>query len=168
MKISIKLEKLPEFERAFSRLSGTMKAGILRPVFLDGATVLQGTVQQEAAFSSKTGALQRSIVAKLAQRSDEAVAYMAVDFAKLTAVDKRGKKIRYPYIVEHGARPHIIKASGGKGALKFGGTFTKEVKHPGFRGREFFRRGVARGRPRAKSVIESGLVRKIEALNRGA
>ena len=157
MAFKVELQGFREFESKVRALGRSVRQET-GPVLLSGATILQGFVRQEAAFSSLTGAMQRAIVAKMRERGgDEAVAYMAVDLKKLSKRDKGGKIIPYPYFVESGVRPHAITAKAG-GSLFYKGTFRERVKHPGFRGRQFFRRGVARGRYAAKRDMEAKLI----------
>jgi HK97 gp10 family phage protein len=44
------------------------------------------------------------------------------------------KKAWYAYLVEHGAKPHLIK-----GPIKFGGVIISNFQHPGFTGKAFMR-----------------------------
>lgn len=159
---TVRVRGIEEFDRKAKSLSAQMRSQKLRPILLAGASEIRDTVRQEAQFSSDTGAMVRSVVAKLAVQSDKAVAYAAVDTNLLTKKDKRGKIIRYPYIVNYGSRPHKIEAGEGKALRIGGGARVKSVQHPGFRGRQFFQRGVRRGLQPAKRVMERQLVEAVK------
>ncbi len=153
---TIQVRGLAEFDAKIKRFGEQMRTREVRQVVLLGAETLQQPVREESAFSSLTGAMSRAVVARLATRTDRAVAFMAVDVEKLNKRDRQGKPVRYPYIVEYGSDPHIIRS---EHAMNLGsGHFARIVKHPGFAGRQFFARGVRRGRSAAKRAMEVALV----------
>lgn len=55
--------------------------------------------------------------------------------------------------VAKGAKPHVIEAENVK-ALRLPQGFRSRVHHPGFPGRDFFRRGVDRATPEIERVLE--------------
>lgn len=162
MKLSFKVDNMTEYLRATQKLGAAYQASELRPILLSGAKVIQNGVLLFAPI--ETGQLARSLVAKLHARPEEAVAYMAVDFSKITKVDKKGKKIRYPYIVEYGAKAHVITAPRGHVLAAAGDVFGSRVNHPGFAGRGYFKRGVEFSRNEARRKINAGLLVKIRSM----
>jgi hypothetical protein len=59
----------------------------------------------------------------------------------------------YINVVEHGAKPHVIRSQEQGGFLFFGGTFAQEVHHPGFSARGF----MAAGASAMQAAIENDL-----------
>lgn len=152
--VKIRLEGVADFERAMAAV-GRVANEELKPLLLEGAQVVEATIRPEAAEQkrySTTGDMARSIDAKLARDARDIAAYVFVDFEKIKKTDRTGKKVRYPYIVNYGADPHTVAGR----------------QHPGFEPTRFFTRGARKGLPVAQKLIESGMIRKIEAINRGA
>jgi hypothetical protein len=59
----------------------------------------------------------------------------------------------YINVVEHGAKPHVIRSRTEGGFLFFGGTYAREVRHPGFSARGF----MAAGASALQAAIENDL-----------
>ena len=162
MKLSFKVDNMTEYLRMTQKLGALYQASELRPILLSGANVIKNGVLLFAPID--TGGLAKSLVAKLHQREDMAVAYMAVDFDKITKVDKKGKKVRYPYIVEYGSKAHAITSPRGHVMASASQVFGSKVDHPGFSGLGYFKRGFEFSRNDARRKINAGLVGKIRGM----
>ena len=125
-----------------------------------------GEVIKDSIRSLAPGSIKDLIVVKMARNPKVAIAWTALDL-KLSNKPPRkdGKRNRYPYIVEYGAKAHKIQALDLKAMKIGGGRFAREVDHPGFTGIGYFRRGTNRARFTAKQVIETKLKAAVERLN---
>lgn len=138
---NIRIDGLPELVATLERVGGKEFAeAVVKPALLHGAE----DILQEARMLApvKTGALRRSLIAELSDKPGLLRAFMAVDFDETEKTDRKGKKIRYPYIVEHGSAAHKIKAGRGNFLLIGGNRFLRSVRHPGFAAVHYFRRAV--------------------------
>lgn len=170
--VTLKVEGLSEAINRLQRVSRAYAANRIRPLLLKGAELFEESVSSEA--PRRTGDLQDAIQAKLARRTDDIAAYTAVDFSRLNAkTDARGRKYRYPYMVESGAGSHLIRPRNGK-VLRFGSTvrglqgqgigtaarYARSVRHPGFAANPYFSRGFKL----AKNAVQDRLERDLIAL----
>lgn len=145
---------------------------IVGGVLVDGAGILRDEARKRVRVLS--GATRGAIIAKLSPRTDTIAAYMAVDMGKIKATNTRtGKKIRYPYILEHGSDPHEIRPRRGKAlgpiiGMDSGGFdkahFYRRVRHSGFAATRFFSKAVRNRRKQTAVYIEGRLKRIVDAL----
>ncbi len=160
----IRIEGMEETFRALKHLEGFAARDTMQFILNTEAGIpLQNEVRITA--PRLTGQLQNAIVMREGTGSLPAV-IVAVDFKKIKprpgGFDKRAN--RYPYIVEHGSKRHVIRPKMADRRLKFGGKYRRFVTHPGFSGRFFFRKAVNRSRPIIKRNLEEAFRRRIEAL----
>lgn len=158
MAARITITGFPEAQRKLLALG---KEEWLRDSLEAGGNVLVDSIRALA-----PGSIKDLLVVKMARNPKVAIAWAGIDM-KLSRKPqtKTGRRNRYPYIVEYGAKAHRIQAINLKALKLGGGRFSDVVDHPGFTGRGYFRRGVRAGRGRAKAVIESMLQQAVERLN---
>ena len=94
-----------------------------------GTVPIRDEVKQRAPVDS--GALRNSIRITSRARGGRVSASVKVG----------NREAWYAHLVEFGTRPHVIKSQPGR-AMRFGGTTTAQVNHPGIIGRPFIRPGA--------------------------
>lgn len=120
----------------------------------DAADQIEHHVQQSPGFKPRTGNLQRKTEARVIRSRGKLIV--------------RGQnRAKYAGPIEHGSRPHVIRARRGK-ALKFVGrgggiVFRRAVNHPGNRAYRFLYRATAS----AGRVLGKGLQAGMQRLSRG-
>lgn len=141
----------------------------VQAILLEGAQTFRNAAYINAPIG--TGATRRSLVAKAGRvHKGFASALAAVDF-KLIPGGGEKRMQRYPYIVEYGAKPHVIRGKAGKrlafeinGELKVVGG----VKHPGTRPAFFFSDAVSMNRSKVQRRVEQRLAAMIDKLGKPA
>lgn len=132
------------------------------PILLEGGRVMRDSQRSHA--PGLTGATRRAMFASLSRSRDGfPVVFAGLDIKKLNKRDKRGRIIRYPYMLENGSRPHRITAGEGKMLKIFGNRFIKEVQHPGFPALKWFAKGTRAGTYGTRKAVVEGLKRLMRA-----
>lgn len=125
-----------ELADELAKFSVKLEKNIMRGALRAGAVEIRDEVRQRAPVAS--GDLKKSV--RVTSR---------VQKGRVSASVKVGNtKAWYAHFVEFGTRPHVIKAKPGR-AMRFGGTTTAQVSHPGIVGRPFIRPGADEATPRA-------------------
>lgn len=114
-----------ELDALLQTLPAKMHKNINRTALRAGAKVYLDEVKQRIPEAS--GKLKAS--ARITTRAKGGTVSASVKVGNAVAW--------YAHLVEFGTRPHEIKAS--EGAMRFGGTVTRAVNHPGTRARPFMR-----------------------------
>ena len=113
---------------------------------------------------SFTGALRRAIGISTRTFQDGTVRGK-VFIGPITSGKLKGRDAWYGFIVESGAKPHLIEPKNRK-AIAFGGRVFMRVRHPGMRGRYFMRDtanlDVAQGKRLFTDYVESRAKQHIE------
>lgn len=115
-----------ELDRLLQTLPAKMHKNINRAGLRAGAAVFLAEVK--ARIPEDSGQLKRS--ARITTRAKGAEVSASVKVGNIVAW--------YAHLVEFGTRPHVIRSKPG-GAMRFGGTATQRVNHPGTTGRPFMR-----------------------------
>lgn len=71
----------------------------------------------------------------------------------------------YWRFLEFGTKPHVIKPTKGRKALKFGGSFARSVKHPGIKAQRFMTRAAEQRGKEAIAVFMREVIPQIEKFN---
>lgn len=166
MGFKVGVKGIPEFE-AKMKLLGTksitpvMREKVLKP----GAKEIWDSLGYLIGGQHNvTRGMFDALVVRLVRDQDVPAAYVAFDMSKITKRDRSGRKVRYPYMVNAGTKPHKILARPG-GALHFAGHFGQWVDHPGStKGKGFFQKGVRQGRNRAGAVMEAAMKSVVDGL----
>lgn len=114
-----------ELDALLQTLPAKMHKNINRTALRAGAKVYLDELQTR--IPEDSGELKKS--ARITTRAKGATVSASVKVGNA--------KAWYAHLVEFGTRPHAIKAS--EGAMRFGGTITRAVDHPGTRPRPFMR-----------------------------
>lgn len=129
MKDTVNVKGLEAIGRALEQIPDRLARGAMRGGLRAGAKVIQVLARQN--IESESGDTAKSIKISTRARGREVSA----------KVQTKHYTARW---LEHGTRPHIIKAREG-GALSFGGGFYKVIEHPGARPHPFMRPALDTG-----------------------
>jgi HK97 gp10 family phage protein len=162
---TIQVKGLEQATAALLAVGKAVDSPEVMDILLEGAQTFRNAAYINAPIG--TGATRRSLIAKAGKvRKGFASALAAVDF-KLIPGGGEKRMQRYPYIVEYGARPHIIRGKAGKrlafeadGELRVVGS----VQHPGIRPQFFFRDAVSMNRSKVQKRVEQRLAEMIDKL----
>lgn len=131
VQLNIKLQGFDVLKQRLSALPGKLRRNIMRGGVRAAVAVIRG-VARNLVPVGRTRNLRRSIRVSTRAFRDGRIE------GKVTA---GGKLAYYANIVEGGAKPHEIRASGAAKALNLGNrVLVKRVQHPGFQGRRFMER----------------------------
>lgn len=165
-RLTINLKNYPEYLAAARRVHGALANDKVRDILYEKGAKPVRSEQERFAPRGDTGDLKRALIAKPLLGGDFPVVITAVDFKKIRRQGTDKAANRYPYIVEHGSKPHIIKAKEGQVLAirerNGGGEFATEVKHPGFKPLYFFRDGIRSARPKVKRDVQKALSQLVQ------
>lgn len=137
-----------ELDALLQTLSPKIEKNIMRGALRAGAVEIRDEIKQRAPVAS--GDLKKSI--RVTSRTQK---------GRVSASAKVGDaKAWYAHLVEFGTRPHIIKAKPGR-AMRFAGTTTAQVSHPGIAGRPFIRPAADEATPRALQEVTKYIRRRL-------
>jgi hypothetical protein len=143
---TIQIKGLERCSEALLKVGKAVDSPELMEILLEGAQTFRNAAYINAPIG--TGATRRSLIAKAGKvRKGFASALAAVDF-KLIPGGGEKRMQRYPYIVEYGAKAHMI----GK------------RPHPGLRPRFFFRDAISMNRAKVQKRVEVRLAEMIDKL----
>lgn len=168
--INISVQNLEQVTERMSLLERRLQDKILR----QGLNAAVGVVRKEVQANApvQTGALKRAIRSSTRRYTDGRI----VGRVTIGGINKRtGERVWYARLVEGGVKPHEIRPSKGKRALRIkvgsfarsvGGkdVFFKSARHPGFKGRFFIRRAYQSSKDRAVGAFERYVADRVQAL----
>ncbi len=161
-KINVQVAGLTDTIVALNRVRAALSdEQVLNVIMQEGGEPLRARVEDNA--PRLTGELKQAIIAKEGRKRDGwPTVIVAVDFKKIRKQRDWGRAgNRYPYIVEFGSKPHVIRPKKHKYLSINGNKVYGPVQHPGFTERRYFRRSLNQMRGRIKTGIEGGLRRLV-------
>lgn len=147
MAIRIKLEGLPEIEKAFEGVPKAARRAIEAKALPAAGEIVRGAIEQRVPTGKyrHTGRLRKSIEMRQTQIAGDAAVVV------LPSRKRRGSGGRYAHLVEYGTAPHAIPR--GKSMLR----------HPGAAARAFFMPGVDASQDHALDTLEQLVGAETEA-----
>lgn len=143
-----------ELSDELQQFSVKLEKNIMRGALRAGAVAIRDEVRARAPVAS--GDLRKSI--RTTSR---------VKKGQVSASVKVGNAVAwYAHLVEFGTRPHVIRSKPGR-AMRFGGTVTAQVNHPGIAARPFIRPAADQATPKAITEVTKYIRQRItkERLN---
>lgn len=138
-----------ELDAFLQSLPAKMQKNVNRTGLRAGAAVFLAGVKDR--IPEATGELKRS--ARITSRAKGATVSASVKVGN--------KKAWYAHLVEFGTRPHAIAPKERGGALRFGGTITRAVQHPGITGKPFMRPTVDDLFPEAVAAVAAKIKERL-------
>jgi len=126
----IQLEGFEQLDQVLAGLGLKLGAQVVDKVLRKAAAPLVRRAKELSSNADVTGETTKSIGIIANKKTNS-----------ITVGPRRGGQFKgyTAHLLEYGTAPHIIKAKAGGGLLAFGGTFTKEVQHPGIAAQPFIR-----------------------------
>lgn len=179
--ITVKLEGVDVLKRALAAVAKQIRTKAVRGALRQAGNVIKKQAQSNAPVlksptpNRKPGTIRKNITvraSKFARRNKDEGVYISVRPLRGSRQKKLGRAGAnnpndpfYWRFLEFGTKPHVIKPTRGRKALKFGSRFAKQVSHPGIAAQRFMTRAATQRGNEAIAVFMREVIPQIEKFN---